>query len=86
MGSDLPIPPEEQKLKDDHIVHVQVSDVALIFSGELFHVGCCYFFLLKYHATGLNTIYLLTVQLLRKCKITGLIINETIFFVVKVWA
>lgn len=31
MGSNLPIPPEEHKLKDDYAVDVQVSYVALIF-------------------------------------------------------
>ena len=31
VGSSLPVPPEENKLKDDYIVNVQVRFVALIF-------------------------------------------------------
>lgn len=97
MGSNLPIPPEEHKLKDDSAVDVQVSCVALIFDDVSFkttlqdrkllfghHIVNFYFFFLNC-AVGLNTVHLLRVLLLRKCKIADLIINVTIFFVVKVW-
>lgn len=36
VGSNLPIPPEEHKLKDDYIVDVQVSCIALIFNDNAF--------------------------------------------------
>lgn len=39
MGSSLPVPPEEHKLKDDYIVNVQVSFVALIFNDMPFQTA-----------------------------------------------
>lgn len=82
MGSNLPIPPEEHKLKDDYIVDVQVSCVALVFNDTSFkttsqnrkllcghHIVYCYFFFLNCCAIGLNTVHLLRILLLRKCKI-----------------
>lgn len=36
MDSNLPIPPEEHKLKDDYIVTLQVRVVALIFNDMPF--------------------------------------------------
>lgn len=39
VGSSLPVPPEEHKLKDDYIVNVQVSFVALIFNDTPFQTA-----------------------------------------------
>lgn len=73
MGSNLPDPPEEYKLKDDYVVDVPVSYVALTFNDRPFlTTSICLvivldidsFFFLKYYSTGLNTIHLLRLLLL----------------------
>lgn len=76
VGSNLPSPPEEHKLKDDYVMDVQVSYFDFIFNNMLFKnystrlktYKTTFFFFFFDIATGLKTICLLEVMLLKQTR------------------